>query len=68
MVCDNRLSIVLKIIYVFWDVLKSKTARQYEMIVYAERDVWNSKFHVCLTVNHWYSNINSQLDATITVH
>ena len=22
--------------------------------------------HVCVTVHHWYSNINSQLDATIT--
>ena len=24
------------------------------------------KFYVCVTVHHWYNNINSQLDATIT--
>jgi hypothetical protein len=24
-------------------------------------------FDVCVTVRHWYNNINSQLDATITV-
>ena len=25
------------------------------------------KFDICVTVHHWYNNINSQLDATITV-
>ena len=25
-------------------------------------------FDVCMTVRHWYSNINNQLDATITVY
>jgi len=25
-----------------------------------------SKFDVCVTVHHWYNNINSQLDATLT--
>jgi len=26
------------------------------------------KFDVCVTVRHWYNNINNQLDATITVY
>jgi hypothetical protein len=25
-------------------------------------------FHVCVTVHHWYSSINNQLDATITIY
>jgi len=25
-------------------------------------------FDVCMTVHHWYNNINNQLDATITVY
>jgi len=24
------------------------------------------KFNVCVTVHHWYNNVNNQLDATIT--
>jgi len=28
---------------------------------------WIHKFDICVTVDHWYSNINSQLDATITI-
>ena len=27
----------------------------------------NGKFNVCVTVQHWYNNINSQLDATIVI-
>ena len=26
----------------------------------------NAQFDVCVTVHHWYNNINSQVDATIT--
>ena len=28
--------------------------------------LYEGRFDVCVTVRHWYNNINSQLDATIT--
>jgi len=28
---------------------------------------WKVKFDVCVTVHHWYSNINSQLDVTVII-
>ena len=27
---------------------------------------FRSTFYVCVTVHHWYNNINSQLDSTVT--
>ena len=38
-----------------------------EMIIFVCPNVVDN-FDVCMTVHHWYNNINNQLDATVTVY
>ena len=56
----------LSLIWMFYD--KTQTEQMtFQFVVYLITNMVDI-FDICMTVHHWYNNINNQLDATITVY